>query len=590
MNRFEADILLEILSHDRTRQRDLAGATGYSLGLVNRSLKSLVAEGMLESKNAPTAKALEHCRKHSPNNAIILAAGLGMRMAPINVLGPKGLLEVHGEPMVERIIKQLHEAGIFDIAIVVGFMKERFEYLIDEYGVDLVVNTDYIARNNLWSLALASDRISNTYIIPCDIWCSHNPFRQRELYSWYIVTDASDPQSEVRVNRKLELQYVQGGTAGNAPVGIAYIDAGLAPLLKERLSVLSQDSCHNGSFWEEALRGPDRMVVDAMVWDARSVVEVNSYEQLRVINGEARDFCHEAVAEAAAVLGVATANIGDIEILKKGVTNSTFSFTAYGTRYAMRIPAEDTGDGGRWQREADAIAAVTDLGIYEPPLFLDTSTGHKIARYMEESHTCDPTNDDDLDACIVVLKKLHDAQLMVPATFDPFDAIEDYERGWNGTGSIFRDYAAVKERVMALRPFAERHSCTACLAHLDPVPENFLIAEKDVQLIDWEYAAMCDPHIDLALLCIHSTDCEERANRLIDRYFSAQGGCSDAARAKVYIYIAACGLVWSNWCELMWRRGIEFGEYSLKLYRHAKEYSIHAHELISSLGEERKSA
>ena len=590
MNRFEADILVEIISHGRTRQRDLANATGYSLGLVNRSLKSLVSQGMLTAQLEPTGKALGLCSSRSPHNAIILAAGLGVRMAPINVLGPKGLLEVHGEPMVERIVKQLHEVGVFDIAIVVGFMKERFEYLIDEYGVDLVVNTDYIARNNLWSLKLASGRISNTYIVPCDIWCSHNPFRQHELHSWYMVTDASDPQSEVRVNRKLELQYVQGGASGNAPIGIAYIDADLAPLLIERLSVLSQDPRHKRSFWEEALRGPDRMVVDAMVWDARSVVEVNSYEQLRAINGGARGLRHEAVAEAAAVLGVATADIGDIKILKQGVTNSTFSFTACGTRYTMRIPVEDKGDEGRWQREADAIGAVTDLGIYEPPLFLDTSTGHKIARYMEESHTCDPTNDDDLDACIVVLKKLHDAQLMVPDAFDPFDAIEDYERGWNGTGSIFRDYAAVKERVMALRPFAERHSCTACLAHLDPVPENFLIAEKDVQLIDWEYAAMCDPHIDLALLCIHSTDCEERANRLIDRYFSAQGGCSDAARAKVYIYIAACGLVWSNWCELMWRRGIEFGEYSLKLYRHAKEYSIHAHELISSLGEERKSA
>lgn len=590
MNRFEADILVEIISHGRTRQRDLANATGYSLGLVNRSLKSLVSQGMLTAQLEPTGKALGLCSSRSPHNAIILAAGLGVRMAPINVLGPKGLLEVHGEPMVERIVKQLHEVGIFDIAIVVGFMKERFEYLIDEYGVDLVVNTDYIARNNLWSLKLASGRISNTYIVPCDIWCSHNPFRQHELHSWYMVTDASDPQSEVRVNRKLELQYVQGGASGNAPIGIAYVDADLAPLLIERLSVLSQDPRHKRSFWEEALRGPDRMVVDAMVWDARSVVEVNSYEQLRAINGGARGLRHEAVAEAAAVLGVATADIGDIKILKQGVTNSTFSFTACGTRYTMRIPVEDTGDEGRWQREADAIGAVTDLGIYEPPLFLDTSTGHKIARYMEESHTCDPTNDDDLDVCIAVLRKLHDAQLMVPDTFDPFDAIEDYERGWNGTGSIFRDYAAVKERVMALRPFAERHSCTACLAHLDPVPENFLIAEKDVQLIDWEYAAMCDPHIDLALLCIHSTDCEERADRLIDRYFSAQGGCSDAARAKVYIYIAACGLVWSNWCELMWRRGIEFGEYSLKLYRHAKEYSIHAHELISSLGEERKSA
>ena len=310
----EADILTSLNKEPFVNQRILSEVSGHSLGVVNRSIRDLITAGFLDEQSHLTPKTQEMFKARKPRNAIILAAGFGMRMVPINFSTPKALLEINGERLIERQIKQLHEVGVTDITVVVGFMKENFEYLIDEYGVDLVVNTDYIARNNLWSLALASDRISNTYIIPCDIWCSHNPFRQRELYSWYIVTDASDPQSEVRVNRKLELQYVQGGTAGNAPVGIAYIDAGLAPLLKERLSVLSQDSCHNGSFWEEALRGPDRMVVDAMVWDARSVVEVNSYEQLRVINGEARDFCHEAVAEAAAVLGVATANIGDIEI------------------------------------------------------------------------------------------------------------------------------------------------------------------------------------------------------------------------------------------------------------------------------------
>ena len=44
-------------------------------------------------------------------------------MVPINVLQPKGLLEVHGEPLIERLITQLHEVGITDITVVVGFMK-----------------------------------------------------------------------------------------------------------------------------------------------------------------------------------------------------------------------------------------------------------------------------------------------------------------------------------------------------------------------------------------------------------------------------------------------------------------------------------
>ena len=65
----------------------------------------------------------------SPKNAIILAAGYGMRMVPINTEVSKGLLEIHGEPLIERLIRQLHEAEIYDIYIVVGFMKERYEYL-----------------------------------------------------------------------------------------------------------------------------------------------------------------------------------------------------------------------------------------------------------------------------------------------------------------------------------------------------------------------------------------------------------------------------------------------------------------------------
>ena len=61
------------------------------------------------------------------------------------------------------------------IDIIVGFMKEQYEYLIDEYGVNLIVNREYGEKNNLHSLKLAADKISNTYIVPCDVWCSLHP-------------------------------------------------------------------------------------------------------------------------------------------------------------------------------------------------------------------------------------------------------------------------------------------------------------------------------------------------------------------------------------------------------------------------------
>ena len=57
-------------------------------------------------------------------NAIILAAGYGIRMIPINTEIPKGLIHIEDEVLIERLIKQLHEAGIYKITIVVGYMKE----------------------------------------------------------------------------------------------------------------------------------------------------------------------------------------------------------------------------------------------------------------------------------------------------------------------------------------------------------------------------------------------------------------------------------------------------------------------------------
>ena len=63
-----------------------------------------------------------------------------MRMVPINVETLKEILRVKGEVLIERLIKKLHEAGISDIVVIVGFMKEKYEYLIDKFNVQLIVN------------------------------------------------------------------------------------------------------------------------------------------------------------------------------------------------------------------------------------------------------------------------------------------------------------------------------------------------------------------------------------------------------------------------------------------------------------------
>ena len=111
MNRQEADILKKIIEDNFINQRILTETTGHSLGVVNRSLRALIDEGYLTADCMPTADAKAAYDAARPRNAIILAAGFGMRMVPINLLSPKALIEVNGEPLIERIIGQLNDAG-----------------------------------------------------------------------------------------------------------------------------------------------------------------------------------------------------------------------------------------------------------------------------------------------------------------------------------------------------------------------------------------------------------------------------------------------------------------------------------------------
>ena len=602
MNIQERDIMKVLLAGPFVNQRALSEESGHSLGVVNRSLKNLAQEGYLDDAMSPTAKARELDEEMRPRSAVILAAGFGMRMVPINLETPKALLEVKGEVLIERQIRQLNEAGITDITVVVGFMKEKFEYLIDEFGVRLVVNRDYSSKNNLFSMNLVADRLSNTYIVPCDIWCRSNPFSAHELYSWYMVSDREDPDSDVRVNRKRELVTLSaaGGRSsetGNAMIGIAYLARGDAQKVSARIRQLCASHGSDGAFWEEALyeygRGETgRMIVPARVVPDTDAVEINTYEQLRDLDRGSSQLRSEVLDVIAQVFDCGTQEITEISVLKKGMTNRSFLFSCRGGKYIMRVPGEGTDKLIDRRQEAAVYEAISGKGLCDDPVYIDPDTGYKITRYLEGVRVCDADSVKDLRRCMKKLRDFHEMGLSVGHEFDIFGQIEFYESLWNGRPSVYRDYPAVKERVLSLQPFIEAHAHVKTLTHIDAVPDNFLFFKgeggvEQLQLTDWEYAGMQDPHVDIAMFCIYSMYDKEQVDRLIGIYFGEEegvGAVPAAVVAKIYAYIAACGLLWSNWCEYKLSLGVEFGEYSLRQYRYAKEYYKYATELIRRSG------
>ncbi len=568
MNKQEADVLNTLLLEPFVNQIVLSEVSGHSLGIVNRSLKNLINDGYIDDHIRPTLKAKKELQMKSPKNAIILAAGFGMRMVPINTQDPKALMKVNGETIIERLIDQLHEVGINEIYIVVGYMKEKFEYLIDQYDVKLIVNEEYAQKNNLHSLKLASQYLSNTYIVPCDIWCDRNPFSRHELYSWYMVSDLVDNESNVRVNRKMEL--VINNQSGNQMIGIAYLVEEQSKIIIERLNQYDSDEKYNDSFWEETLIGGDRMIVQAKVVHSSDVVEINTYEQLRELDEESNHLKSDAISTIVNVLNVNKKEIIDIEVLKKGMTNRSFLFTCRNQKYIMRIPGEGTDQLINREQEAEVYSVLSGKGLCDDPVYINSKNGYKITKFLEGVHVCDPNNQDELKLCMDKLREFHHFNLKVNHTFDLFGQIEFYESLWNGNSSIYRDYKQTKENVFSLKGYIEKTRTKWCLTHIDAVPDNFLFYDEGLQLTDWEYAGMQDPHVDIAMFCIYSLYDKKQIDNLIDIYF--EGRCKDAERIKIYCYISICGLLWSNWCEYKRSLGVEFGEYSLRQYRYAKEY------------------
>ena len=590
MNIQESEVLRTLAEEPYSGQRRLAEKSGCSLGAVNRAMRSLAESGLADVSGSLTEEGRRLLERNAPRSAVILAAGFGMRMVPINLSSPKALLEVHGETLIERLIKQLHEAGVTDIAVVVGFMKERFEYLIDEYGVDLVVNPDYASKNNLFSLALAADRISNTYIVPSDIWFSENPFHSLEMYSWYMVSDLMNSESDVRVNRKTELVRVGERENGNAMIGVAYLLEEDAAEIRERIKRLAEKGEHNDDFWEVALYRGDKMTVPARVVSGAGAVEINTYEQLRELDSGSNHLKSDALDVIASVFGTTPDRVVDITVLKKGMTNRSFLFSVRGDRYIMRIPGEGTDQLINRAEEAAVFRAISGLGLCDDPVYIDPGNGYKITRFLEGVRVCDPDSVPDLKKCMDMLRRFHSMKLTVPHTFDIFGQIEFYESLWDGRRSMYKDYDRTKANVLSLKPVIESMAKDWCLTHIDAVPDNFLFYRPAgeetelLQLTDWEYSGMQDPHVDIAMFCIYSLYDKQQVDRLIDIYF--ENGCDKPTRAKIYAYIAACGLLWSNWCEFKAKLGVEFGEYSLRQYRFAKEYYRYAMTELGSVREE----
>ncbi len=183
-----------------------------------------------------------------------MAAGASSRFVPLSAEVPKGLLEVKGEILIERQIRQLQEAGIIDITLVVGYKAEMFEYLKEKFGVEIVLNEDYYRYNNTSSLVRVLDKLSNTYICSSDNYFPSNVFQGNPKQSYYSTLYSVGDTGEycLTIDHEDNITSVHvGGRGAWYMVGHAYLSEDFSSKFKEILLQEYKKPETKLQYWED---------------------------------------------------------------------------------------------------------------------------------------------------------------------------------------------------------------------------------------------------------------------------------------------------------------------------------------------------
>ena len=100
------------------------------------------------------------------NLAVILAAGVGIRIRPLVEKKPKGFISFGGEAIIKNSIGKLNYSGISKIVIVTGYQDHFYEELSEEFSqIKTIKNQHYSESGSMYSLYTARHMINEDFIL-----------------------------------------------------------------------------------------------------------------------------------------------------------------------------------------------------------------------------------------------------------------------------------------------------------------------------------------------------------------------------------------------------------------------------------------
>lgn len=220
--------------------------------------------------------------------AIILAAGMGTRLRPLTNDTPKGLVKVKGLPMVEKEIRYLKEIGIKDIIVVTGYLKEKFNYLVDEYGVKLIHNDKYDIYNNLYTMYLVRKYLEDSYVLESDIYMSKNVLDANISKTTYFGAKEYNFENEwifkVDKDNRIKEMYVGSSNEDIILRGISYWTKEDGKYIAKKIEETVNNSGFDNLYWDEVvIDNISDINIQLKVLNDNDVMEIDSVEDFKKV-------------------------------------------------------------------------------------------------------------------------------------------------------------------------------------------------------------------------------------------------------------------------------------------------------------------
>lgn len=229
---------------------------------------------------------------------ILMAAGLGTRMAPLTQKTAKPLVKVHGKPMIETVIDGLYNQ-VKEIYVVVGYKAEQFNYLKDKYPkLSIIENKEYTTINNISSIHAAREVMGkdDCFICEADLYVSDPTIFKAKLdgscyYGKFVKGHSDDWLFDLDENGIITRVGKYGDDKYNM-CGVAWFKAEDAALIRDAIDlVYTKPGTYETLFWDDIVNKElDKLNLRVHPVNANQIIEIDSVNELEAVDPDYRKY------------------------------------------------------------------------------------------------------------------------------------------------------------------------------------------------------------------------------------------------------------------------------------------------------------